>query len=54
MSLLDKKTAIDATKLLIFMVVTTLATGVLVLTIGNITFGGSREYKAEFSTPPAW
>ena len=48
MSLLDKKTAIDATKLLIFIVVTTLATGVLVATIGNVSFGGSREYKAEF------
>ena len=49
MCLLDKKTAIDATKLLIFMLVTTLTTAMLVLTIGNITFGGSREYKAEFS-----
>jgi phospholipid/cholesterol/gamma-HCH transport system substrate-binding protein len=49
MSLLDRKTAIDATKLLIFMLVTTLTTAMLVLTIGNITFGGSREYKAEFS-----
>jgi phospholipid/cholesterol/gamma-HCH transport system substrate-binding protein len=49
MSLLDRKTAIDATKLLIFMVITTLTTAMLVLTIGNITFGGSREYKAEFS-----
>jgi phospholipid/cholesterol/gamma-HCH transport system substrate-binding protein len=49
MSLLDRKTAIDATKLVIFMVITTLTTAMLVLTIGNITFGGSREYKAEFS-----
>ena len=48
MSLLDKKTALDATKLVIFMIVTTLATGVLVMTIGNVSFGGSREYKAEF------
>ena len=48
MSLLDKKTAVDATKLVIFMLVTTLATGVLVMTIGNVSFGGSREYKAEF------
>ena len=30
MKLLDKKTSVDLTKLLIFMVVTTLATGVLV------------------------
>jgi phospholipid/cholesterol/gamma-HCH transport system substrate-binding protein len=48
MSLLDKRTAIDLTKLLIFIVVTTLATGVLVVTIGNVTFGGSKEYHAEF------
>ena len=48
MSLLDKRTAVDATKLLIFIVVTTLATGVLVVTIGNLSFGGSKEYKAEF------
>ena len=48
MSLLDKRTAVDATKLIIFMVVTTLATGVLVITIGNLSFGGSKEYKAEF------
>lgn len=48
MSLLDKRTAVDATKLIIFIVVTTLATGVLVVTIGNISFGGSKQYKAEF------
>lgn len=48
MSLLDRKTAIDGTKLLIFMIVTTMATGVLVVLIGNISFGASREYKAEF------
>jgi phospholipid/cholesterol/gamma-HCH transport system substrate-binding protein len=48
MSLLDKKTAIDLTKLLIFIVVTTIATGVLVVTIGNVSFAGSKEYKAEF------
>ncbi|GCD89587.1 MCE family protein [Nocardioides sp. LS1] len=48
MKMLDKRTAGDLTKLLIFIVVTTLATGVLVVTIGNITFGGSKEYKAEF------
>ena len=49
MKLLDKKTAGDLVKLVIFMVVTTLATGVLVVTIGNISFGGSRDYKAEFA-----
>ena len=36
MKLLDKRTAGDLIKLLIFIVVTTLATGVLVVTIGNI------------------
>ena len=46
---LDKNTAVDLVKLLIFMVVTTLATGVLVVTIGNSRFGGTREYKAEFA-----
>ena len=48
MSLLDKKTSIDLTKLLIFIVVTTLATTVLVVTIGNVTFGGQKQYRAEF------
>ena len=48
MSLLDKKTAVDAWKLVTFMVVTTLATGLLVVLIGNFTFGPSNEYKAEF------
>ena len=48
MSLLDKKTAVDATKLLIFIVITTLATSLLVILIGNLSFSGSREYKAEF------
>ena len=49
MKLLDKRTTADATKLLIFIVVTTLATGLLVVTIGNISFGDTREYKAVFS-----
>jgi len=48
MKMLDKRTASDLTKLLIFIVVTTLATGVLVITIGNLSFGGSKDYKAEF------
>jgi phospholipid/cholesterol/gamma-HCH transport system substrate-binding protein len=47
--LLDKKTTIDLTKLLIFMVVTTIATGVLVATIGNLTFSGASTYKAVFA-----
>ncbi|MCW2765226.1 MAG: virulence factor Mce family protein [Nocardioides sp.] len=48
MKLLDRRTTGDLVKLLIFIVVTTLATGVLVVTIGNISFSGSRDYKAEF------
>jgi phospholipid/cholesterol/gamma-HCH transport system substrate-binding protein len=49
MSLLDKRTAGDAVKLVIFIVVTTLATSVLVVTIGNLSFGATKEYKAVFS-----
>lgn len=49
MKLLDKKTSVDASKLLAFMVVTILATGLLVVVIGNISFQGSRDYKAVFS-----
>ena len=48
MKLLDKKTTGDLVKLIIFIVVTTLATGVLVTTIGNISLRRQREYKAEF------
>ncbi|HEY0951818.1 MCE family protein [Nocardioides sp.] len=48
MKMLDKRTAGDLTKLLIFIVVTTLATSVLVATIGNITFSGSNDYRAVF------
>ncbi len=47
--LLDKKTSVDLVKLLVFVVVTSLATAVLVVTIGNIGFGASRDYKAEFT-----
>ena len=46
---LDKRTSLDLVKLLVFMVVTTLATGVLVITIGNLDFGTSRQYQAEFT-----
>ena len=49
MSILDKKTSSDLVKLLVFIVVTSLATGVLVVLIGNFTFEGSRNYKAVFS-----
>jgi phospholipid/cholesterol/gamma-HCH transport system substrate-binding protein len=48
MSRMDAKTLSALIKLVIFMVVTTLATGVLVIIIGNITFGSSNSYKAEF------
>jgi phospholipid/cholesterol/gamma-HCH transport system substrate-binding protein len=48
MPLLDARTSVDLTKLMIFILVTTLATAVLVVTIGNLTFGATRAYKAEF------
>ena len=48
MKMLDKKTAGDLTRLMIFMLITTLATGLLIITIGNITFGGSKDYRAVF------
>ena len=47
--ILDKKTSVDLVKLLVFVVVTSLATAVLVVTIGNLSFGDSRDYKAEFT-----
>ena len=49
MKLLDKKTSGDAVSLLIFILVTTIATGFLVVTIGNISFAASKQYKAVFS-----
>ncbi|HEY9564869.1 MAG TPA: MCE family protein [Nocardioides sp.] len=48
MKLLDKRTASDTVKLIIFIVITALATGLLAVLIGNITFAPSREYKAVF------
>ena len=48
MKLLDKKTSADAVRLLIFLLVTSLATGVLVIMIGNLSFKASSEYKAQF------
>ena len=48
MPLLDARTSVDLTKLMVFILVTTLATAVLVVTIGNLTFGETRDYKAEF------
>nr|WP_300049560.1 MlaD family protein [uncultured Nocardioides sp.] len=47
--ILDLRTSVDLVKLLVFVVVTSLATAVLVVTIGNLDFGSSREYKAEFT-----
>ncbi len=46
---LDSKTTKDLVKLTIFMVVTAMATGILVLTIGNLSFGGTQRYKAVFT-----
>jgi phospholipid/cholesterol/gamma-HCH transport system substrate-binding protein len=47
--MLDKKTRGDFTKLLIFMLVTAMATGVLIMLIGNLNIEKSRTYKAIFS-----
>ncbi|MGH3333537.1 MAG: MCE family protein [Nocardioidaceae bacterium] len=49
MSLLDARTTSDAVKLMIFIVVTTVATSLLVVTIGNVSFSAKKEYKAVFS-----
>jgi phospholipid/cholesterol/gamma-HCH transport system substrate-binding protein len=46
---LDKRTTGDLVKLMIFIVVTTVATSLLVVTIGNVSFGDTKEYKAVFS-----
>jgi len=48
MARLDKRTTNDLIKLVIFIVITTLATSVLVATIGNLSFSGKTEYRAEF------
>ena len=49
MSILDKTTRSALVKLVIFILVTTMATGVLVILIGNLSFQSSRTYKADFS-----
>lgn len=49
MKLLDAKTAVDLVKLVVFILVTSLATGVLIVTIGGLNFSSSRTYKAVFS-----
>ncbi len=48
MKILDARTTVDLVKLVVFIVVTTMATAVLAVTIGNLSFGGSKEYRAEF------
>jgi phospholipid/cholesterol/gamma-HCH transport system substrate-binding protein len=49
MKLLDKKTSFDTVRLAIFIVVTTLATALLAITIGNITFNATTKYRAVFT-----
>jgi phospholipid/cholesterol/gamma-HCH transport system substrate-binding protein len=49
MKFLDKQTAGDSIRLTIFVVVTSLATALLAITIGNVTFGGKNSYKAVFT-----
>ncbi|MEO9324531.1 MlaD family protein [Nocardioides sp. C4-1] len=49
MKILDKKTSLDLAKLTVFMVVTLMATGLLVILIGNLSFEPTREYKAVFN-----
>jgi len=48
MTRLDGRTMAALLKLVIFMVVTALATGVLAIVIGNLSFGSTHSYKAEF------
>ncbi len=48
MSMLDKKTVGALLKLSVFMVVTVIATGLLVMVIGNLGGGASKEYRADF------
>ena len=45
---LDRRTTVDMVKLVTFIVITTLATSVLVMTIGNISFAPKDDYRAEF------
>jgi phospholipid/cholesterol/gamma-HCH transport system substrate-binding protein len=48
MTRLDKVTTVALAKLLVFMVATALATGVLAVVIGNLSFGSKQTYRAEF------
>jgi phospholipid/cholesterol/gamma-HCH transport system substrate-binding protein len=49
MKLLDKKTSLDTVRLGIFVVVTTIATALLAVTIGNISFNATTKYRAVFT-----
>ncbi len=49
MKLLDAKTSKDLVRLVVFVVVTSLATGLLVILIGNISFGEREDFKAVFT-----
>ncbi|MEU4190928.1 MCE family protein [Kribbella sp. NPDC026611] len=49
MSFFDRKTTFDTVRLAIFVVVTTVATALLAVTIGNITFNSTTKYRAVFT-----
>ncbi len=49
MSFFDRKTTFDTVRLGIFVVVTTVATALLAVTIGNISFNPTTKYKAVFT-----
>jgi phospholipid/cholesterol/gamma-HCH transport system substrate-binding protein len=49
MKLFDKKTSFDTIRLGIFVVVTTVATALLAVTIGNISFNSTTKYRAVFT-----
>ena len=48
MTRLDRTTTAALAKLVVFMVATALATGVLAVVIGNLSFGSTRTYRAVF------
>ncbi|MEV0287298.1 MCE family protein [Kribbella sp. NPDC050820] len=49
MKILDRKTTFDTVRLAIFVVVTTIATALLAVTIGNISFNPTTKYRAVFT-----
>jgi phospholipid/cholesterol/gamma-HCH transport system substrate-binding protein len=49
MSFFDKKTTFDTVRLGIFVVITTVATALLAVTIGNISFNPTTKYRAVFT-----